>query len=77
MPVRRAKRFSARGRDRGNGVDVASAVREAFAARQAYMPMDRLSRFLEEGEPITGEDIVAACNESGQYRVQGKLILRT
>src|SRR4051794_16982375 len=35
-------------------------LQKAFAAGQTYLPIDRLSRFLDEGEPITGDDIVAA-----------------
>jgi hypothetical protein len=56
---------------------ILTGLQKAFAAGQTYLPMDRLSRFLDEGEPITGDDIAAACKESGQFRLQGKLILRT
>ena len=55
---------------------ILTGLQKAFAAGQTYLPMDRLSRFLNEGELITGGDIAAACNASGQYRVQDKLILR-
>jgi hypothetical protein len=55
---------------------ILTALQKAFASGQAYVPMDRLSRFLDEGEPITGDDIASACKECGQYRVQGTLILR-
>jgi len=55
---------------------ILTGLQKAFAAGQTYLPMDRLSRFLDEGEPITGNDIATACKESGQFRVQGKLILR-
>jgi hypothetical protein len=56
---------------------ILTGLQKAFAAGQTYLPMDRLSRFLDEGEAITGDDIAAACKDSGQYRLQGKLILRT
>jgi hypothetical protein len=51
-------------------------LQKAFAGGQAYLPADRLSQFLDEGEPITREDIAAACEESGQYRLQGTMIVR-
>jgi hypothetical protein len=56
---------------------ILTGLQKAFAAGQTYLTMDRLSRFLDEGEPISGDDIAAVCKESGQYRLQGKLILRT
>ena len=56
---------------------ILSGLQNAFTSGQTYLPMDRLSRFLAEGEAITGDDIVTACRESGQYRLQGKMILRT
>jgi hypothetical protein len=55
---------------------IMTVLQKAFSAGQTYLPVDRLSRFLDEGELITGDDIAAACKESGQYRLQGKLILR-
>jgi hypothetical protein len=65
------------GRKGGSKHDrIMTGLQKAFAAGQTYLPMDRLSRFLDEGEPITGDDIAAACKDSGEYRVQGKLILR-
>jgi len=54
-----------------------TGLQKAFASGQTYLPVDRLSRFLDDGEPITGDDIAAVCKESGQYRLQGKMILRT
>lgn len=56
---------------------ILTGLQKAFAAGQTYLPMDRVSRFLDECEPITGDEIDAACKESGQFRRQGKLILRT
>lgn len=55
---------------------IAAGLQKAFAGGQTYLPLDRLSRFLDDGEPITGDDIANACRESGHYRLQGKLILR-
>lgn len=55
---------------------ILTGLQKAFAAGQTYLPMDRLSRFLDDGEPITIDDIDAACKESGQFRLQGKIILR-
>jgi hypothetical protein len=65
------------GRKGGSKHDrILTGLQKAFAAGQTYLPMDRLSRFLDEGEPITGDDVAAACKESGQFLLQGKLILR-
>ena len=55
---------------------VVAGLQKAFAAGQTYLPMDRLSRFLDEGEPVTADDIAAACALTGAYRVKGTLILR-
>jgi hypothetical protein len=41
------------------------------------MPIDRLTEFLGEDNPMTQEDITTVCEESGQYRVQGRFIMRT
>jgi len=66
------------GRKRGSKYErILTGLQKAFASGQTYLPVDRLSRFLDDGEPITGDDIAAACKESGQYRLQGKMILRT
>src|SRR5438128_890657 len=56
---------------------ILTGLQKAFASGQTYLPMDRLSRFLDEGEPITADDIAAVCKDSDQYRLQGKMILRT
>jgi len=55
---------------------ILQGLQKAFAAGQAYLPMDRLWQFLNEGELITSDDIASALINSGQYWVQGKLILR-
>jgi|SRR5947209_2443027 len=55
---------------------VVVGLQKAFASGQTYMPMDRLSRFLDDGEAVTADDIVAACAATGAFRVKGKLILR-
>jgi hypothetical protein len=55
---------------------VVAGLQKAFASGQTYMPMDRLSRFLDEGEPVTVDDIVTACATTGAFRVKGNLILR-
>ena len=65
------------GGKRGSKHDrIMTGLQKAFAGGQAYVPMDRLSEFLDEGEPISGDDISAVCEEGEPYRVQGKLILR-
>lgn len=65
------------GRKRGSKHDrIMTGLQKAFAGGQAYVPMDRLSEFLDDGEPISGDDISAACEAGEPYRVQGKLILR-
>jgi len=56
---------------------VLTGLQKAFASGQTYLPMDRLSRFLDEGEPITVEDIDAACRASGQFRRQAGFIHRS
>jgi hypothetical protein len=53
------------------------ALQKAFDGGKTYMPIDRLAEFLDEDNPMTQDDITAACEESGQYRVQGRFILRT
>jgi len=56
---------------------ILTALEKAFAAGGAYLPLDRLAQHLDEGEPVTQEDIAAACDESGRYRIQGRFILRS
>ena len=52
-------------------------LRKAFGTGQAYLPIDRLSQFFDEEEAISADDIAIACEESGEYRLQGKTILRS
>jgi hypothetical protein len=55
---------------------ILAGLQKAFATGQTYIPMHRLSRYFDDGEPITADDIVAACAQTGAYRAKGKLILR-
>jgi hypothetical protein len=71
------ERDSAWSRRAGSKQDrILTGLQKAFASGQSYLSIDRLSRFLDEGEPITADDIAAACKDSGIYRLQGKMILR-
>jgi hypothetical protein len=56
---------------------IQGALQKAFASGGTYIPLDRLTEFLDEQEPVTQEDIAIVCEESGQYSVQGRFILRT
>jgi hypothetical protein len=65
------------GRGGGGKADrIVSAIQNAFAAGGAYVPVERLARFLGPGDPVTVEEIDAACRASGQFRRQGKFLLR-
>lgn len=55
---------------------ILAGLQQAFAGGQTYLPMDRLNRFLDDEEPVTGDEIAAACQESGRFKVQGNLVLR-
>jgi hypothetical protein len=55
---------------------IASAVQRAFASGQTYVAMDRLSEFFDDAQPVTADDIGAACEELGGFRVQGRIIVR-
>ena len=56
---------------------ILTVLQKAFASGQTYISIDRLSQFIDETEPLTADDIAAACKDSGLYRLEGKLILRT
>jgi hypothetical protein len=56
---------------------IQEALQKAFASGGTYLPLDRLAEFLDDLEPVTQEDITIVCEESGQYSVQGRFILRT
>lgn len=53
------------------------ALQEAFASGATYLPTEKLGEFLDKDEDVTPTDIAAVCEESGQYRMQGRFILRT
>jgi len=52
------------------------ALQKVFASSATYVPIDRLAQFVDEQDAVTQEDIAAACNTSGLYRLQGRFILR-
>jgi len=52
------------------------ALQKVFASGATYMPIDRLAQFVDAQDAVTQEDIVAACDTSGLYRLQGRFILR-
>jgi hypothetical protein len=52
------------------------ALQKVFASGATYVPLDRLAQFVEAQDAVTQEDIVAACDTSGLYRLQGRFILR-
>ena len=52
------------------------ALQKAFASGGTYVPIDRLAQFVGEQEAVTQEDIAAACDASGLYRLHGRFILR-
>lgn len=56
---------------------IQGALQKAFAGGGTYIPLDRLAEFLDDQEPLTQEDITIVCEESGQYSMQGRFILRT
>jgi hypothetical protein len=56
---------------------IVGALQEAFASGATYLPTEKLSEFLDKDENVTPIDIAAVCEESGQYRMQGRFILRT
>ncbi len=49
-----------------------------FSSGQTYLPIDRIGKYLDASvsESLTTDDIVAACEESGQFRVRNKFIVR-
>src|SRR5215510_10949119 len=53
------------------------ALQKVFTSGATYMPLDRLAQFVDEQDAVTQEDIAAACDTSGLYRMQGRFILRT
>jgi hypothetical protein len=53
------------------------ALQKVFASSATYVPIDRLAQFVDEQDAVTQEDIAAACDTSGLYRLQGRFILRT
>lgn len=57
---------------------ILGALQQAFAGGQAYVPIDRLGKYLDASvsEALTEDDIAAACKESGQFRLRGKFIIR-
>ena len=56
---------------------IVDALQQAFAGGQTYLPIERIGKFLDGIESATRDDIVAACEESGLFRVQDNFILRT
>jgi hypothetical protein len=58
-------------------VRIVDALQEAFASGATYLPTEKLSEFLDKDENVTPADIAAVCEENGQYRMQGRFILRT
>jgi hypothetical protein len=60
----------------GKSERIVAALQQAFAATGAYVPIQRLAPFLGERDPVTVEDIDLACQQSGQFRRQGKFIVR-
>ena len=58
---------------------IIDALTQAFSAGQTYLPIERIGKFLDDAasESLTKEDIIAACEESGQFRLKGKFIVRT
>ena len=52
------------------------ALQKVFASGATYVPRDRLAQFVDEQDAVTQEDIAAACDTSGLYRLQGRFILR-
>ncbi|SRR5579872_3324411 len=63
-------------RGEGKSDRILGALQQAFATGGAYVPVERLARFLGNGDPVTVEDIDAACRDSGQFRRQGQFVLR-
>ena len=55
---------------------ILAALQTAFAGGQTYLPIAGLSRYLDSGDAITVEEIAAVCEQTGQFRLQGRLILR-
>ena len=66
-------------RTRSSHQQIIDALQGAFSGGQTYLPIDRIGKFLDNAvsESLTTEDIIAACEESGQFRVRGKFIVRT
>ena len=64
-------------RDRSPRQRVLAALDRLFAGAGTYAPVERLAQHLGRDEPVTLEDIAAACAESGRYRLVGKLIVRS
>ena len=56
---------------------ILAALARAFEKGSAYVPVARLGEYLGSNEPLTLEEIAAVCEKSGDYRLQGKFILRT
>jgi hypothetical protein len=52
------------------------AMDRAFETGQAYVNVAGLANYLNGGELVTADDIGEVCEESGTYRLQGRLILR-
>lgn len=65
-------------RTRSSNDQIISALQQAFSGGQTYLPIDRIGKYLDSSvsESLTTDDITAACEASGQFRVKGKFIVR-
>jgi hypothetical protein len=70
----RDQRWRLRGRSAGQRI--VAALDKVFASAGAYVSVERLAQHLDQDTHVTLEDIAAACEESGRYRLVGKLIVR-
>jgi hypothetical protein len=65
-------------RSRSSHDQIIGALQQAFSGGQTYLPIDRIGRYLDASvsESLTKDDIAAACEATGTFRLRGGFIMR-